>query len=359
MCALFLCSLFSLTSNAAPDDLNLRILPIPAESKKSLNDETNRAFITAKKDWFTWCPSVIKDKDGKYHMFHTRWPKSIGFCSWLTHSIIVHEIADKPEGPYKEVSIAIPDTGKDRNNWFTAHNSKIKFFEGKYYLYFIQTRGTNINDKVREEIARTGYSHPRWNTEIRPNQRTFVARSSSINGPWKISIKPIVEPAKTISVLTVNPAVCRGPDGTYFMIVKGDKPEAKGFVRNQALATSPRPEGPWTIQDKPVIDNLDTEDCSMWYDSVRKRFYAVFHAHTFIGMMTSEDGLKWEKASQYKLCAKEIPFDDGTNWNPERMERPFILTDEQGQPLMLFVGCKKGNMTVNIALKLDQVTEEQ
>ena len=90
----------------------------------------------------------------------------------------------------------------------------------------------------------------------------------------------------------------------------------------------------------------------MWYDETRKRFYAVFHAHTYIGMMTSEDGLNWQKAKQYKLSGKGIPFDDGTTWKPQRMERPFVLTDEKGQPLILFVACKRGNMAVNIALKL-------
>ena len=91
----------------------------------------------------------------------------------------------------------------------------------------------------------------------------------------------------------------------------------------------------------------------MWYDDTRNRFYAVFHAHTFIGMMTSADGYNWEKAAQFELAKKGIPFDDGSTWMPERMERPFVLTDDDGKPLLLYVACRKGNDTANIALPLD------
>lgn len=348
------CAVSSATLNAAPDTLRLNIGPLPAESKATFEDLQSRPYITAYRESYTWCPSVHKGADGKYHMFHTRWPKSIGFLSWLTHSEIVHAIADQPEGPFAEVAVAIPPTGEDRGGWFTAHNSKIKRFGDTYYLFFCQTRGDSFvedGEAKRVQMAKTGYRHPLWVKEARPNQRTFVASSKSLDGPWRISKEPIIHPAKTITTLTVNPAVCQGPDETYFMIIKGDKPGGRG-ARNQALATAPNPEGPWTIQHQPVIDNLDTEDTSMWYDQTRKRFYAVFHAHTFIGMMTSMDGLNWEKAAQYKLSPKRIPFDDGTTWEPQRMERPFVLTDGLGRPQLLFVACKKGNTAVNIALPL-------
>lgn len=336
------------------DDLLFQITPLPMASRKALTDMQSGPHIIVHRDWYYWCPSVLKAEDGKYHMFHTRWPKSIGFLSWLTHSEIVHEVADTPEGPYRTLAVAIPPTGKDRGDWFTAHNSKIKKFNNEYYLYFCQTRGNSFakdGETKRLKMAKTGYQDPLWKNEARPNQRTFIASSKSLEGPWKVSEEPIIQPAKTITTLTVNPAVCQGPNGTYFMIIKGDKPGGNG-MRSQALATAPLPEGPWTIQDNPVIDNLDTEDVSMWYDQTRKRFYAVFHAHTFIGMMTSADGINWEKAKQYKLMSKGIPFDDGTVWMPQRMERPFVLTDEKGSPIMLYVACLRGNMSANIALSV-------
>lgn len=347
----------------APDALQLEVLPIPLEARPAI-ESSQTGHVVADPSWYTWCPSVYRDPAGVYHMFHARWPKKMGFGSWITHSEIIHATSDRPEGPYAPIDCAIPPSGEDRGGWFTALNSKIHEFDGTFFLYFVQTRGTDISDEQRVEIAKVGHQHPKWKTELRPNQRTFVAKSPSLSGPWKISSEPIIEPAKTISTLTVNPAVCRGPDGTYFMIIKGDKPNEPLFIlkgdkpsetrsiRNQALATAPSPEGPWTIMDKPVIDYLDTEDMSMWYDTARKRFYAVFHAHSFIGMVTSADGYTWEKAANWHLTDNVIRFVDGTTWKPDNMERPFVMTDMCGCPTHLIVTCKRGNMSANIILPL-------
>lgn len=339
------------------DDLRIQVLPVPAGSLVGLEEQRSVPHVSVSDQWFHWCPSIIKGHDGRYHMFHSRWPRSIGFLSWLTHSQVVHAVSDTPEGPFEFVDVAIADIAENRGDWFTAHNPKIKRFNDTYYIYFIQTRGESFaedRDEKRLDMARTGYSHPLWRNEARPNQRTFVARSVSgtINGPWQVVPDPIVEPAKTITTLTVNPAVAQHPDGHFVMILKGDRPGVDTFDRNQALATAPTPEGPWTILDRPVIDNIDTEDASMWYDHVRERFHAVFHAHSFIGMVTSTDGIEWQKATQYELMRKGIPFDDGTVWMPDRMERPFVLTDELGQPQYLYLANRKGNMTAIVALPL-------
>lgn len=353
--AVTIAALATSTCIAGIDNLRMDVEALPVESKPSLQDMQSRPYISASKDWFIWCSSVVRSGDGKYHMFHSRWPKSIGFLSWLTHSEVVHAVSDRAEGPYRELGVAIPASGPERNGWFTAHNPKVKHFGDSYYIYFCQTRGDSFgedSEQKRIEVARTGHGHPLWRKEARPNQRTFVAKSQSLDGPWDISDKPIIEPAKTITTLAVNPAICRRPDDGYLMIVKGDKPNEKRFIRNQALATAPAPEGPWTIQDRPAIDYVDTEDASIWYDQTRERYYAVFHTHGFIGMITSSDGIEWEKATQYRLTPKSIRFDDGSVWKPNRMERPFVLTDERGVPQFLFAACRKGGMSVIVALPL-------
>ncbi len=345
------CSLlFFVTGAAQAKDLDCAVQPLPPRVKSLLDKIQTGRYVIADKEWYTWGGAVIRSSDGKFHMFYARWPKRLHFTAWLAHSQIMHVVAERPEGPYRARAVAIPDHGPDRGEWFTAHNPKIKKFGGKYYLYFIQTRG-EPDVSQREKISLIGYRHPKWK-KLRENQRTFVAVSSSLDGPWHISKQPIVEPAKTIATLTVNPAVCRGPDGTYFMIVKGDKPGEKRFIRNEALATAPAPEGPWTIYDKPVIDYLDTEDCSIWYGKLQQRFFAVFHARSFIGLITSDDGYSWRKAKPFKLTPKQIALADGSVWKPQRMERPFVLTDSAGNPQILFVACRKGNASFNIALPL-------
>lgn len=340
---------------AGPDTLRIEVQPLPAAARATLVGGQSGPHVFTYPGWYTWCPSVIRNAEGKYELFHSRWPKSKGWHSWLTHSEVCRAVSDRPEGPYQPLGMSLAAVSENRGKWFNAHNPKIERYEGSYWLYFIQTWVDGASEALRTEIAKLGGKHPLWMSAIRPNQRTFVAKAESLDGPWVITPEPIVQPAKTIVRLTVNPGVCRRPDGTYLMIVKGDKPGATQFIRNQAVATSPKPEGPWTIADKPAIDYLDTEDVSLWHDARRGRYYAVFHTgEGFIGLITSEDGLNWTKAAQYNLTPKLIRFDDGTSFKPTMMERPYVLRGDDGEPthLLVGVGYAGGTSVVILPLKV-------
>jgi alpha-L-fucosidase len=304
--------------------------------------------------YYNWCTSTVKGDDGKYHLFYSRWKKEYSFYGWLTHSEIAHAVSDSPAGPWKYKETVLKGRGKGHWDAITVHNPKIKSFEGKYYLYYCST---NLGDKsyTEEELietAHTGYDHPNWKI-LRPNQRTGVAVSSSLSGPWERMDEPLIEPTGPITTLTVNPAIDRGGDGKYYLIVKGDKPNETRFIRNQAMAISDSPAGPFEMQSKPVIDYLDTEDMSLWYDAGREHFYGVFHAHSFIGMVSSRDGLDWKKASEYVLTPKEIPLQDGGLLSPDRLERPFIYLEE-GEPKVLSLAVKKEDESYCIFLPIEE-----
>ena len=292
--------------------------------------------------YFNWCSSIIKSDDGKYHLFYSRWPKEYTFLSWLTHSEVAHAVADNPAGPWKYKETVLQSRGKGYWDAITVHNPKIKKFGDKYFLYYVST---NLGDKdyTEEELietARVGYSHPNWKEYLRPNQRTGVAVSESINGPWKRMDQPLIEPSGPITTLTVNPAITQGKDGIFYLIVKGDKPGT--HQRSQAMAIADSPQGPFEILDKPVIDYMDTEDMSLWYDEKRDCFYGVFHAHSFIGMVSSSDGRSWEKATEYSVHQKKIYFEGDSTVIPDRLERPFVYV-EDGEPQVLSLAVRKGN----------------
>ena len=303
-------------------------------------------------DFFNWGGSIIKGPEGKYHLFYARWPKKYGFTAWLTHSEIAHAVSDHAAGPYQYQETVLKPNDTDNWDAITAHNPKIKQFNGKYYLYYISTNSGDrpLSEEELIETANTGYSHGYWPV-LRNNQRTGVAVSKSLSGPWKRNKSTIVEPAGPITTLTVNPAVTQSPDGKYLMIIKGDKPHEKRFIRNQALAISDKPIGPFEIQAEPVIDYLDTEDASLWYDEKRQRYYAVFHAHHMIGLITSKNGKNWKKAKHFELMPKKIQLADGTELQADRMERPFVFF-ENGKPSVLSLALKKGNDSWNIQIPL-------
>ncbi|NOR75088.1 MAG: family 43 glycosylhydrolase [Draconibacterium sp.] len=302
--------------------------------------------------YYNWGSSIIKEKNGKYHLFYSRWKKDYKFTAWLTHSEVAHAVSDSPDGPWEYKETVLESRGKGHWDAITVHNPKIKCFDGKYYLYYCST---NLGDKdyTEEELvetALTGYTHPNWKI-LRPNQRTGVAVASSINGPWTRMAQPLIEPSAPITTLTVNPAIDKGKDGKYYLIVKGDKPNETRFIRNQAIAISNSPLGPFVMQSKPVISDLDTEDVSMWYDAKRDYFYGVFHAHTFIGMVSSPDGINWGKATEYVLLLKKLIMMDGQELVPDRLERPFVYI-ENDAPRVLSMAVKKGDESFIVFLSI-------
>gem|GEM_PF-866889 len=332
------------------DDLEPTVGLLPAAARQSLDDKTARAHVLVDPEWYTWGGSVIESDEGDFHLFYSRWPKKYGFLAWLTHSEVAHAVAARVEGPYRYVETALQCRGPNGWDAVTAHNPKIKKFDGRYYIYFCATRGA-FSEEELIETARVGYTHANWKV-LRNNQRTGVAVAGSLNGPWIRSDQPIVEPAGPITTITVNPAVARGADGLFYMIVKGDKPHETRFIRNQALAIGELPAGPFEIQPDPVIDSFDSEDCSIWYDPKRRRFYAVYHAHTHIGLLTSADGRSWRAARHHPIMTKQIGFDDSSIFKPDRLERPFVYTDRHGRAQMLFLAARSGNESLNFAVPI-------
>jgi hypothetical protein len=293
--------------------------------------------------WFNWGGSIIQGEDQRYYLFYSRWHRQYGFLAWLTHSEIAVASSSSPTGPWTYEYTALK--GRRGEHWdaVNAHNPKIKRFEGRYYLYYISTRSTLSEEELRE-TARGGYQHRHW-SGLRNNQRTGVAVSESIRGPWIRFDQPMVEPEEPLHTLTVNPAVAQIPDGRYLLMIKGDKYPEKGSQRIQAVGIGKTPTGPFEIQPEPAIADFDTEDASLWYDQKRQLFYACFHAHTHFGMITSKDGIHWQKARHYLFSDKGFKSVYGSTFKAERMERPSVFTDEQGIPQVFISSYRKGNTT--------------
>lgn len=211
-------------------------------------------------------------------------------------------------------------------------------------MYYTSTNsGTeNWSDSFLQEVARVGYSHERWN-DLRNHQRAGVAVASSLNGPWKRPDHPLLEPYGPIEHVAVNPSVCQGEDGKFVLIIKGDDVRSEKRRLIQTVGTGASPLGPFRLSDQPAFADIPTEDVFVWFDAARKRYYAIFHAHggDFIGLITSVDGIHWEKAKHYEVCKKQIPLKDGSIMKVDNMERPFVYV-ENGKPVMLSFAVKKG-----------------
>ena len=69
------------------------------------------------KQWYYWDGQIIKAKDGKYHMFSSRWDQSRGHGGW-GNSVAVHSVSETGvSGPYVDKGMTWPDDmgGKGHN----------------------------------------------------------------------------------------------------------------------------------------------------------------------------------------------------------------------------------------------------
>lgn len=287
--------------------------------------------------YFCWGPTLIKGDDGQYYMAYSRWPKETETRGWLTNSEIALAVADNPEGPYRHLQVLLKGRGPGHWDELMAHNPKLKRFNGKYYLYYISSRQGPT------------YGH------IRYSQRTGVAVADSILGPYERFDEPLVEPAEPVHNVAVNPGVTQMADGRYLLIVKGDiehrEPTEPFPQRIQALGIAESPTGPFSLLPKPAIADIDTEDASIWYDVKREMYYAVFHAHTYIGLIASKDGIDWTRAEHYEVTDKEIKRADGSLLCPRRLERPSVFLEGE-EPRVLCLGAAMENDWICILLPL-------
>lgn len=313
---LLICAPVATSSTAAPApvprplDLGSAIQPLGPDN------------LFALEDYYCWCPHLIQGDDARYYLVYSRWPKSSLKGGWLTRSEVAVAVAERPEGPFRHLRVLLQGRGPGHWDELMAHNPKLYRFGGKYYLYYIASRAGDTRGHTRD------------------SQRTGVAVADSLLGPYRRFDRPIIEPAAPVFNLTVNPAVAPMTDGRFLMMIKGDiapkLPTERMPQRVQGLAVADRPEGPFVLRPELAIRDIDTEDATLWYDPARRRYFAVFHAHQYIGLIESEDGFAWRRAAHYQVTtSNELRRADGTVLRTRApLQRPGVYV-EDGVPRVL------------------------
>ncbi len=357
---------------------------------QQLIKEVDSSQLFFSNEHYTWCSSVIKGEDGKYHMFYSRWTFGKrtatddsmnyifnGFKGWCKYSEIAYAVSDKLNGPYKYVSTVLKGDG-DPTHWdsFTMHNPQIRKFGNYYYLYYISNSYDSSLQFKDESKMSKDWKH--W-LQYNCTQKIGVIKARTIkelvNGKYEKPSLPLMTPdnVNTFEV-TTNPTVTQGPDGKYYMMYKSRKPN----VGNMTfwMATSDKPDGPFKMLGEVFTSaEMACEDPCMWYDKKRKRFYAAVKYYSnskklvpqfgALALITSVDGLNWQAAAHPLISLKEIKMKDGKKIELAHLERPFVVTDKNGQPLALFAAASineptKGdidhpsfeNNTFNISFRL-------
>ncbi|MHC4125298.1 MAG: glycoside hydrolase family protein [Planctomycetota bacterium] len=285
-----------------------------------------------------WGCSAIDGPDGKVHLFFSRWPVESTWQGWLSHSEIAHAVADKPQGPYQVVDVALKGTG--RNHWdsFTNHNPTIHKIADKYALLYMGNR------KVGDFWQNTS------------TKRIGLAMADSLYGPWqRIGDRPLLDvsenPNDWDGYVTTNPALLIHPNGQFWLYYKSWNPKGKN-LRMMGLAIADRIEGPYERgTENPIIDfshyNAQVEDAYVFFED--GKFKMIMRDMGFfdekVGLyFESDDGIHWADP-QIAYHASDAYFDEPKIDPPlnraGRFERPQILM-RNGHPAYLFVGFRGG-----------------
>ena len=304
--------------------------------------------------WNIWCASMVKGKDGKYHMYYSRWPRQTGHEGWVSHSEIAYAVSDNPGGPYKHMNVALPAYSDTAWDGAMTHNPYILFHEGKYYLYYIATSGKPLT--VNNSIPAYGKE---WWTR-RNTQRIGLAIADNPGGPWWRLTEPVLKNSEDSlsfdAMCVTNPAVCIGRDGKVVMLYKAvcKNSTLQGGRVRFSVAFAERPEGPFVKTDKLIFqpDNPDArmvaEDPFIWYDKGLDKYYAivrdVIRQYTGkesggLALMESVDALDWYPVAHPKVLPPKLKFNNGSVYDTREfggIERPFLYLNEKGIPLLLF-----------------------
>lgn len=363
-----------------PNELKVKPLPIHGKIEGNI---INSQSVLNDPDRFVWGASVIKGEDNKYHMFYSTWECGDTIPafkdSWVLYSKVGYAVSDYPDKDFKFQKIVLRGRRYegDSTAWDAqaVHNPHIQRFNGKYYLYYVAgndpgvqpkgSKGENVNkrnrvqqsqcigviefDKIEDLLA---------GKYVRHDAPLLIPRT-------RVKAKHIVNPSpegtepKPDNIIVANPSVVQRPsDGKYLLYFKGNV-YTPGWKGVHGVAISDSPTGPFIPGDDFMFDirNEDGtiangEDPYVWYHKGHEKFYAVLKDFTGkitdgepgLAILQSNDGLEWTKPENPFFMKKEVILHPNDIIKVNRLERPQLLIDENGNPQVLYGACALTNV---------------
>lgn len=370
------CLIISSCTRRTAGEFNVKALPVDAGITGNL---LSGPSVLSDPDRFVWGASVVEGYDGKFHMLYSTWESGEAYPpfsdSWVTYSKIAYAVSNSPDRDFEFQGIVLEKRTDDSTAWdaLVAHNPHIKKFNTKYYLYYVgstdpglQPKGSkgehlNLRNRVQQNqkigvIEFNDFNDLLQGNFTRPNQPLLAPRTR-VKQENVVAPSPEGTIAKPDNLIVVNPSVVFRPDdGKYLLYFKGNiyEPHWKGV---HGVATSDSPTGPFTALDNFVFDirNGDGtiasgEDPYVWYHQKNKKFYcvlkdfsgAITSGQPGLAILTSKDGIKWEKPQNSFFMKKQIILQNGDTLEVDRLERPQLLIDNQGKPKVLYCATSIG-----------------
>ena len=310
---------------------------------------TNGSFVMD--DHWVWCGSPVVGKD-KVYLYASAWSKKYPmFEGYVLHSKIVMAASERIEDKFVMEKEVFPGkyTGLQM-----AHNPAVRYFNNKWYMFFIASPATDKCDVGNDDHVYSAYGRI----------AIYMAESSSPDGPWQLREKPVLEPrpGKWDGSIVTNPAPCILDDGRVFLYYRSNTPQ--GLRIGLAVADSPDSKFE-RYCDEPVLSGANVEDPFVWHDGEKFRMVAKDMTGSLTGELhagakfVSDDGINWY--CEGKAYSRSVSDRCGNVTRFGSLERPQMLFDVDGNPEYLFAavadgpgGFRNADNTWNVCIKFNQ-----
>lgn len=258
-------------------------------------DPGNGLEDTSMQHWDYWDGQIIKGKDGRYHLFASRWDQATGHNGWWS-SKAVHAVSDKLTGPYVDKGLLWPDDQDGKGHNVTA----LVLPDGRYAVVVSETRPGDV----------------------------FI--SKSLDGPWEhIGAIQLAKGEFSEGERMSNLSIMVRPDGGFEIVPRS----GKVWISRTGIL------GPYTVEGPSVFTTIPElasrkqyylEDPVVWFSGGLYHITVndwnareAFH-------LTSADGIThWvNRGLAYDPRKAFVRYTDGTVNHWEKMERPSVYIED-------------------------------
>lgn len=259
----------------------------PRDPKNGLEDVTI-------KQWDYWDGSIVKARDGKYHMFGSRWAQERGHNGWFD-SKAVHAVSDKLMGPYIDKGLCWPNSEGGKGHNVIA----LALPDGRYAVVISETRPGTV----------------------------YV--SKSLDGPWEsLGVIQVADNEFKKLGRASNTCMIVRPDGKFEII-----------PRSGAILISDKGVlGPYVVQGPSIYPNIEGlpkvaldhfEDPVLWYSGGLYHVVVNNWSERKAYHLTSKDGISgWTyRGVAYDPTKDFVRYTNGTLNRWEKLERPSVYLE--------------------------------